>query len=61
VPRHLGGIVLKDNLFTPKAFYNLAQGNTLGLGEVWDATLKALNMTRSKTTTERIIKPFQGI
>ena len=53
--------VSKDDLFTPKAFPNLAQGNTLGFGGASDPTLKALNNDSMPTTTKRTIKPFQGI
>jgi hypothetical protein len=53
--------VSKLNFFTPKAFSNLAQGNTLGGGGAPEPTLKALNIDpRAKPTTERIIKPLQG-
>jgi hypothetical protein len=50
--------VSKVDLFTPKAFPSLAQGNTLGLGGAPEHTLKALNndpmQTHSRTNYQTL-------
>jgi hypothetical protein len=44
----VGLVPQRINLLTPKAFYNLALGNTLGLRGVSNPTLKALNIDSIK-------------
>src|SRR5439155_3041410 len=47
--------------FTPKAFSNLAQGNTLGRGGASEPTLKALNIDPMQNLQlNELSKPLQG-
>ena len=54
--------VSKVDFLMPKAFHNSAQGNTLGLGRAFEATLKALNNGRIQNSqVNEFLNPYRVI